>query len=202
MVDSRKILQQQKDVLSGECSALRDKFKNAEDALNIAQKVNRVQENELARMQTETISDLKGEVDASKEMLEFSRVQYEAKDSEIQTALAQNAILQETIRGLNDMVSDLRSRQEQGESNSSSDRILAQRELQLEQDKSKVLEEKLLLTQSELKALKSKCDALQNRVLSLQEESAQVCSARKAATIDLSIGYTKLTINLVYIDTS
>jgi glycerol-3-phosphate O-acyltransferase len=196
MVDSKKILQQQKDVLSGECSALRDKFKNAEDALNIAQKVNRVQENELARMQTETIGNLKGEVDAGKEMLEFSRVQYEAKESEMQAALAQNAILQETIRELNDMVSDLRARHEQGESNSSSDRILAQRELQLEQDKSKILEEKLLFSESELKALKSKCDALQNRVLSLQEESAQVRRARIVAILDKSIRWIQLTNHL------
>jgi hypothetical protein len=41
--DGKKFLQQQKDMLSGEVSALGKKLKNAEDALNIAQKVNRVQ---------------------------------------------------------------------------------------------------------------------------------------------------------------
>ena len=41
--DGRKILQQQKDVLTSEVSALGEKLKNAVDALNIAQKVNRVQ---------------------------------------------------------------------------------------------------------------------------------------------------------------
>ena len=41
--DSKKYLQQQKDMLTGEVSALGKKLKNAEDELNIAQKVNRVQ---------------------------------------------------------------------------------------------------------------------------------------------------------------
>ena len=174
MIDSRKILLQQKEVLAGECLSLRDKLKNAEDALNIAKKVSRVQENELAKMQTETLSELQGEVDAGKEMLEFSRVQYEAKESEMLAAVAKTAILEDTIKELRDLVAELRSRTEQGESNSSSERELARRELQLEQEKSNLLQGKLLSMEAELKTLACKNEVLQRRVFSMQEESLQV----------------------------
>ena len=108
------------------------------------------QENELAKvdkMQNETIEKLQKEIEAEKQSLELSRVQCEARESEILAAQAQNSILQETIKELNDIVIELRARVDREETDASSGRVLAQRELHLEQSKAQLLEQQLQVPQ-------------------------------------------------------
>ena len=105
-----------------------------------------LQENELAkidRMQDETIVKLRSEVEAGKQTLELLRVQCEARENELLAAQAQNSMLQEIIKELNEVVTDLRARFDREETEASSGRALVQRELYLEQSKAQILEQQL-----------------------------------------------------------
>lgn len=105
-----------------------------------------LQENELAkidRMQDETIVKLRNEVEAGKQTLELLRVQCEARENELLAAQAQNSMLQEIIKELNEVVTDLRARFDREQTEASSGRALAQRELYLEQSKAQMLEQQL-----------------------------------------------------------
>jgi hypothetical protein len=105
-----------------------------------------LQENELAkidRMQDETIVKLRSEVEAGKQTLELLRVQCEARENELLAAQAQSSMLQEIIKELNEVVTDLRARFDREETEASSGRALAQRELYLEQSKAQMLEQQL-----------------------------------------------------------
>ena len=105
-----------------------------------------LQENELAkidRMQDETIVKLRSEVEAGKQTLELLRVQCEARENELLAAQAQSSMLQEIIKELNEVVTDLRARFDREETEASSGRALVQRELYLEQSKAQILEQQL-----------------------------------------------------------
>jgi hypothetical protein len=94
-------------------------------------------------MQDETIVKLRSEVEAGKQTLELLRVQCEARENELLAAQAQNSMLQEIIKELNEVVTDLRARFDREETEASSGRALVQRELYLEQSKAQILEQQL-----------------------------------------------------------
>ena len=173
LLHSQKLLQQQKDVLTSEMATLSDKLRSNSDALNIAQKVNRVQENELAKM-----TEVKSEVQHIQELLSFSQMQFEAKEGDFQAARAQNAILQETIDALNGCVADLKERLEQAEAEP--EKSPAQTQLEKEKSRSKMLEERLEDTLAQYEAMTVQNDELKRRVKELQVLSVQRSTASES----------------------